>query len=185
MLMAKIMKRIASVSFLSMTLFIVLYKLTASDMTLTLAITFGTIAYHFIMRLIIGGLFQLVMHNKVDYTKKWFHVSKPEMKLYQKLKVKKWKNKMPTYDAEVFDVKKHSWEEIVQAMCQAELVHEVIALCSFLPIIASVWFGALGVFVITSILSAFFDLMFVCMQRFNRSRVMKIVGKKGMEKCYE
>ena len=92
---------------------------------------------------------------------------------------------MPTYDAEVFDVKKHSWEEIVQAMCQAELVHEVIALCSFLPIIASVWFGALGVFVITSMLSAFFDLMFVCMQRFNRSRVMKIVGKKGMEKCYE
>lgn len=176
--MAKMMKRIALVSFLSMLVFIVLYKLTASDMVLTFAITFGTIAYHFIMRVIVGGLFQLVMRNKTDYTKKWFQVSKSEMKLYQKLKVKKWKNKMPTYDADVFDVKKHSWEEIIQAMCQAELVHEVIVIWSFLPIVASVWFGALGVFVITSILSAFFDLMFVCMQRFNRSRIMKIVEKQ-------
>lgn len=176
--MAKTMKRIALVSFLLMLVLIVLYKLTASDIVLTFAVTFGTIAYHFIMRLIVGGLFQLGMHNKTDYTKKWFQVSKPEMKLYQKLKVKKWKNKMPTYDADVFDITKHSWEEIIQAMCQAELVHEVIVIWSFLPIVASVWFGALGVFVITSILSACFDLMFVCMQRLNRSRIMKIVEKQ-------
>lgn len=176
--MAKTMKRIALVSFLATLVFIVLYKLVASGIVLTFAITFGTIAYHFIMRLIVGELFQLAMHNKVDYTKKWFQVSKSEMKLYQKLHVKKWKNKMPTYDAEVFDVTKHSWEEIIQAMCQAELVHEVIAVLSFLPIVGSVWFGALGVFVITSILSAGFDLMFVCMQRFNRCRIMKIMGKR-------
>lgn len=175
--MAKMMKRIALVSFLTTLVFIVLYKLTESAIVLTFAITFGTIAYHFIMRLLVGGLFQLFMHNKTDYTKKWFQVGKSEMKLYQKLKVKKWKNKMPTYDAEIFDVKKHSWEEIIQAMCQAELVHEVIVIWSFLPIVASVWFGALGVFVITSLWSACIDLLFVCMQRFNRSRIMKIVEK--------
>ena len=175
--MAKTIKTIAIISFLLMLVFIVLYQLVPSDVVLTFAITSGTIAYHFIMRLIVGGLFQLIMHNKADYTKRWFQVSKSEMRLYQKLKVKKWKNKMPTYDADVFDVTKHSWEEIVQAMCQAELVHEVIAIWSFLPIVASVWFGTLGVFVITSILSACFDLTFVCMQRFNRSRIMKMVAK--------
>jgi len=176
--MAKTIKTVAIISFLLMLVFIVLYQLMPSDVVLTFAITSGTIAYHFIMRLIVGGLFQLIMHNKADYTKRWFQVSKSEMRLYQKLKVKKWKNKMPTYDADVFDVKKHSWEEIIQAMCQAELVHEVIAILSFLPIVASVLFGALGVFVITSVLSALFDLMFVCMQRFNRSRIMKIVEKQ-------
>ena len=35
-------------------------------------------------------------------------------------------------------------------MCQAELVHETIILFSCVPIIASVWFGALPVFVITN-----------------------------------
>ena len=113
------MKRIALVSFLTTLVFIVLYKLTESAIVLTFAITFGTIAYHFIMRLLVGGLFQLFMHNKTDYTKKWFQVGKSEMKLYQKLKVKKWKNKMPTYDAEIFDVKKHSWEEGFERTTQA------------------------------------------------------------------
>ena len=176
--MAKTIKGIALISFFLTLFFVVLYKLLPSDVVLTFAITFGTIAYHFIMRLVVGGLFQFFMHNRADYTKKWFRVSKSEMKLYQKLKVKKWKNKMPTYDADVFDVTKHSWEEIVQAMCQAELVHEAIVIWSFLPIVASIWFGTLGVFVITSILSACFDLMFVCVQRFNRARIMKMVVKQ-------
>ena len=116
----------------------------------------------------------LVMKNKADYTKKWYQVSATEMKLYQKLKVKQWKNKMPTYDKDTFDISKHSWDEIIQATCQSELVHEINVVISFVPIIASVWFGAFWVFFITSLLSAMFDLLFVFMQRFNRARILKI-----------
>ena len=63
-------------------------------------------------------------------------------------------------------------------MCQAELVHETIALLSFLPIAAGIWFGAYPVFVATSLLSAGFDLLFVMMQRYNRQRIMVLLGRQ-------
>ena len=85
---------------------------------------------------------------------------------------------MPTYDSSFFDSKAHSWEEIAQAMCQAEIVHEVIVVLSFLPILAYIPFGALGVFIITSLLSACFDMMFVIMQRYNRPRIIKLINKR-------
>ena len=141
-----------------------------------MAITFGTISYHFVMRYLVGYLYNRLLDNKVDYRRKWFAVSKIEMKIYQKLKVKKWKKYMPTYDASLFDPRIHSWEEIAQAMCQAELVHETIMICSFLPIFGSIWFGALGVFVATSIGAAMLDGIFVIIQRFNRPRILKIMS---------
>ena len=70
-------------------------------------------------------------------------------------------------------------DEIAQATCQAELGHETIAVLSFLPILAGNWFGAYPVFVITSILSALFDLMFVAMQRYNRQRIVRLIKRKS------
>ena len=56
---------------------------------------------------------------------------------------------MPTYDSALFSPQKHTWDEIAQAMCQAELVHEVIAVLSFVPIIMTIWWGAFEVFLIS------------------------------------
>lgn len=176
--MAKTMKRIAALSLLLTLCFCLLYRYTANQLAYTLAITAGTIAYHFNVRLLVGGLMDRVMQNKADVTRTWFQVSKAEMKLYRKLKVKTWKDRMPTYAPDVFDASKHSWEELAQAMCQSELVHEINVVVSFLPVAASLWFGSLGVFLITSLLSAMFDLMFVFMQRFNRSRILKLQTRR-------
>ncbi|MBR4092558.1 MAG: hypothetical protein IKK32_01650 [Oscillospiraceae bacterium] len=175
--MAKTMKFIALTTALMTIIFALLYKFTDRDILLTFAITFGTIAYHFIMRLIIGGIIDLIMKNKADYTKRWYRVGETEMKFYKKIGVKKWKNKMPTYNNDFFDTNKHSWDEIIGATCQSELVHEIIIVFSFLPIIATVWFGAFWVFVITSVCAAIYDMIFVFMQRFNRSRILKMKTK--------
>lgn len=175
--MAKGMKIISVIAILLTICFSILYKFLAANLFLSFAITFGTITYHFVVRLLIGLIYNIVLKNKVNYKRKWFLVSEKEMKIYQLLKVKKWKDKMPTYDKEAFDTSKHSWEEIIQTMCQAELVHETIIIFSFLPIIFSIWFGSIEVFIITSILSALFDLMFVIMQRFNRNRIIKIKSR--------
>ena len=52
-----------------------------------------------------------------------------------------------------------------------------------MPIVAGVWFGAYPVFVITSILAAMFDLIFVMIQRYNRQRVIKLMKyKEGKSK---
>jgi len=172
--MANIMKKTAVIALVLTLAFCLLYGVSNNSVIFSLAITSGTIAYHFIARLLGGWSINLLMKNQADYTKKWYQVSATEMKLYQRLKVKQWKNKMPTYDKDTFDISKHSWDEIIQATCQSELVHEINVVISFVPIIASVWFGAFWVFFITSTLSAVFDLLFVFMQRFNRARIMKI-----------
>ena len=139
------------------------------------AITFGTFLYHFAMRLLVGYTVDYFKGNKADYTKKWYQLRPFEVSLYRSVKVKKWKGKMPTFDPSVFDPRLHSWDEIAQAMCQAELVHEIIIVLSFLPLLAAIPFGSFGVFLITSLLAAGYDLCFVIMQRFNRPRVLKCV----------
>lgn len=173
--MAKIMKRITLLSALITALFVVLYRNTERDILLTLAITCGTTFYHFAMRLLTGSVVNSLLKNRADYRRRWFRVSAAEQKLYKTLRVKNWKGQMPSYDPSCFDPKLHSWDEIAQAMCQAELVHEVIIVFSFLPVFAAIPFGALPVFVITSLLAACFDAMFVIMQRYNRPRILKLI----------
>ena len=181
--MAKAMKITAIISLLLTVICALLHIKTANDFFLALAITFGTIAYHFCMRLLVGEIINALLHNKVDYNKKWFKVGKKEQIIYSKLNVKCWKGKMPTYDKSFFDSNKHTWDEIARAMCQSEIVHETIVVFSFLPIVLAFWFGALPVFISTSVLSAGLDFMFVIMQRYNRPRIIKLINrqKKGVE----
>lgn len=169
---------IAVFTAVSTVLFTILYISFKQPLFLTLAITFGVTAYHFIMRLIVGLLFNFIMNNKAEYNRKWYQIRPWEKWLYKKLKVKKWKNHMPTFEPEFFDTKKHSFDEIAQAMCQAELVHETIIIFSFLPLLMTIPFGDLYIFIITSILAAAFDLCFVIMQRYNRARIIEIIRKQ-------
>ena len=180
--MAKIMKQTALLSTLLTVIFVILYGTTESGIVFTMAITFGMISYHFVMRLLIGSMINFFLNNHVNYRKKWFQVSELEEKLYKKLKVRKWKGKMATYDPSCFDNRIHSWDVIAQAMCQAEIVHELIIVFSFLPVFAAIPFGALPVFVITSVLAACFDAAFVIMQRYNRPRVIKLIEKSKRSK---
>ena len=45
-----------------------LYVFTGAGLFLTLAITYGTVAYHFCMRLLIGMFFHVKMRNKNLYS---------------------------------------------------------------------------------------------------------------------
>ena len=175
--MAKGMKIVAWLSVLVTAVFFILYKINPRGIFLTAVITAGTVSYHFWMRLFVGGVFDLLLNNKVDYNKKWFRVGKTEQKIYKILKVKQWKKYFPAYEPSVFDTHLHSWDEIAGATCQSELVHETIAVLSLLPIVASIWFGATAVFILTSVFSAMFDLIFVIIQRYNRPRVLKVLIK--------
>ena len=176
-MMAKVMKGTAVISVLLTFLFAALC-LSGFDWAMPVAITFGTCFYHFAMRLLVGQIIHRKMQNKAEYRKAWYQLRPFEQKLYRLLKVKSWKGKMPTYDPGVFNPRMHSWEEIAQAMCQAEIVHEVIAALSFLPLLVAIPFGAFPVFLITSLLAALYDLTFVIMQRFNRPRIIKFIEKE-------
>lgn len=179
--MAKVMKWTTICSFL-LTLVFIGMVFAEVQWAIPIAITFGTCFYHLSMRLLVGHFINYKMRNRADYTKSWYQLRAFEPPLYKVLRVKKWKSNMPTYAPATFDPKLHSWEEIAQAMCQAEIIHEVIAVLSFLPLLAAIPFGALGVFVITSVLSAMYDLSFVIIQRYNRPRIIKLIKKESVAK---
>lgn len=175
--MARVMKVLTAISFLLSVVFC-MFWLHGAVWADGFTITFGTFFYHFAMRLIVGYGINAIMRNKADLRKGWYQLRPFELRLYKVLKVKKWKSGMPTYAPDNFDPKQHSWLEIAQATCQAEIVHEVIIVLSFLPLLAAIPFGAFGVFLITSILAAMYDLCFVIMQRFNRPRIIKLIAKE-------
>jgi len=174
-MMQRGVKLIALISTAATLLFAAVYIPSRIGIFLTLAITCGTTAYHFLMRLAVGGIINGIFRNDISYELKWFKERKFEKALYAKLNVKKWKRNIPTYSPDTFSTEKHSYEEIAKATCQAELVHEIIALLSFLPISAIPVFGAWPVFLVTSLIAAGIDLFFATVQRYNRPRIIRLI----------
>lgn len=157
---------------------LIAYNLRGNSLFFTLFISFFTTFFHFAMRLVVGYL----IPNRFDPNVKWFQPSKWETAFYKKLKLKKWKDHMPTYNPTLFSLEDNSLEQIAKNMCQAEVVHEVIILCSFLPMLFIIPWGEFWVFFITSLAAAIFDSIFVMLQRYNRPRIMKLLkyqNRKG------
>ena len=71
---------------------------------LTLCITSGTFSCHFVMRLIVGFVFQICMRNRADYRKWWYREKKWESRFYKRINVWKWNRFMPTYETSLSDV---------------------------------------------------------------------------------
>lgn len=178
------MKTITAISFIAFAAATILYAELNIGLFLSLSVAFATIFYHLGIRLLIGLLFNRFMKNKADYTKKYYHIHAWEFKLYKFFQVKKWKDKLPTYNPKSFSLKSNSLEDVAQVMCQSELVHTVNAAISFIPLIAAVWFGKFFVFLITSVLAAVSDLIFVIMQRYNRTRIVKLIEKQKINRRY-
>lgn len=142
------------------------------------SITFGVTFYHFAIRLAAGYIVDKIFKNRINCNSKWFTPKKFEKQFYKKLRVHKWKQKVPTFDPEQFNVEKHSFDEIIRSMCVAEIVHEVIFILALLPVFLTIPFGDFWIFFITSVLSAAFDMIFVILQRYNRPRVIRLIKRK-------
>ena len=151
------------------------YYFTQNSVLFTITITLGTCFYHFAIRLIVGHSIDAIFRNKMNYNKWWFRERKFEARLYKVLFVKKWKKHLPTYNSEYYDIKTHSIEEIIQATCQSEVVHEVNMILSFVPVIFTIWFGSFAAFLITSCAAFCFDSVFVILQRYNRPRLRRLL----------
>ena len=172
-----IMKLTAALTFAAAIICFSAFHLFQKSWLLTVAITFFTTCYHFSMRLLIG----LLVPNKFDYKARWFQPKAFESALYQKLRIRKWKKYIPTYNPDSFSLKSNSLEQILQNMCQAEVVHLLIIAASFLPLLLSFLWDSFGVFLVTSLLSAAFDLVFVIAQRYNRPRFIRLLAKTDRE----
>ena len=106
-------------------------------------------------------------------------ISKFEEELYRILKVKKWKTYMVTARPEQFDLSVNSMDDLLHNMAQAELVHRIIMVLSFVPVLFIIPYGVPAIFITTSLVASLIDLLFVIMQRYNRPRVMKILKMRS------
>lgn len=176
----KTMYLVSAMSLVFMFTFFGIFVRNHEDACFTLGIIFMMIAYHMIIRLVIGVIVDAVCDNNIDSSKGWFEDSDAERAFYRLIRVHKWKKKLPTFDEGLFSLKKHSLEDIIGASCQAEIVHELNIAASLLAMLFAIPFGALWAFVITSIAGALFDLVFVIIQRYNRPRLMRTAEKKRM-----
>ena len=172
----KVMKYTSAVTFSATAVLALLYHFAPQGWILSAAISTGTTFYHFAMRLLVGTLVPLCVKRSMEH--RWFRQKSFEPRLYEALRVKRWKDYMPTYDPASFSLRDNTLEQIVDNSCVSETVHEVIILFSFVPLLFALHWGAFPVFLITSVLSALFDGCFVIMQRYNRPRLIRILEKK-------
>lgn len=171
-----VMKSAAVIALVLTVAFSLLCRLFPTGWILSAAISAGTTCYHFAMRLLVGTIVPRCIRHPMN--RRWFQQKSLEPKLYETLKVKRWKDHMPTYDPASFSLRENTLAQIVDNCCVSEAVHEVIILFSFVPLLFTLLWGAFPVFLITSLLAAAFDSCFVIMQRYNRPRLVQTLSKK-------
>ena len=154
-------------------------KIYNSKVILWTGITAFTIMYHLWVRIIMGNVCKLFKEH-IKYTNWWFKERKFEKKLYNLLRVKKWKNKALTYNPELFSLKDYSLEDIANTMAKVEIDHWINEIISLTTILFAVPWGNLWIFVLTSIVAMIFDAQFIVIQRYNRPRIVKIIEKKRL-----
>lgn len=143
-----------------------------NDAVLRTGVVSFMIMYHLWLRIIMGNISKLFA---INYKCRWLNESAFERRLYKFLRVKKWKDKVPTYNPELFSLKKHSLETVANAMAKSEIDHwinEVISLSSLLFVF--VW-GEPWTFLITAVAAMLFDAQFIVVQRYNRPRLVKLI----------
>lgn len=135
-------------------------------------ITFFTILYHFWGRILLG---KLTLTFKIRYDAPWFRERRFEMKLYKLLRVRKWKEKVLTYDPASFSVKDHTLEEIATTMSKAETDHWINEVLSLTTLLFSLIWGELWIFALTAAIAMLFDAQFIVVQRYNRPKVLRAI----------
>ncbi len=160
----------AIVSLLLGCIFAAVYKIHSGGVWFSLSVTFFCTFYHIAMRLAVGAA-----ANKMKIQVKRIKLTKAESTFYKKIGIKRWKSFMPTYDKALFDIKKRTLTELYINMSVSLKGHGVMAVLSFLPIFVSGRLGGFYAFLITSVLAALFDLALVCVQRYNLSRISRIL----------
>jgi hypothetical protein len=141
-------------------------------------ITTFTILYRFGGRILLG---KLTLHMPLDHKHFWFREKCFERKLYKLLCVRKWKEKVLTYDPAAFSVQNHTLEEIATTMTKSETDHWINQLISLSTLLFAIPWGVFWIFFTTAILSMLFDAQFIIVQRYNRPIVLRLM-ERGIQR---
>ncbi len=159
------------------------YLQTTGILAMYMCIIFGTVAVHFLIMHISAPIVFLIFKKRFNYDSFWFIPKRFEKDLYEILKVKKWKTKVPSYDSDEYSLKIHTAEDVIMNMCHAEVVHEVIFVASYLPIMGGFVISHWGVLILTSFVLSGCHLVFIVIQRYNRPRVVRLYERHRLRQA--
>lgn len=183
---SKLFKIITVVTALLALVFFILYKAYLSTLWFSLTITFATMFYHFAMRLTVGTIVDHFTKNGINTQSRWFCETKLEKKLYKLLRVKKWKHFIPTWEPQKFSLEHNDMKKIIENMCAAEIIHELIILLGYASLLFSFFTPDpkryVFIFVITAFFAGLCDTFFVILQRYNRPRMVRLYKRSEAEK---
>lgn len=159
---------------ISATCFVLYYSDTyRNSIILWTGIVSFMILYHFGLRIFMG---MVTKNFKIDYRHPWFKRRNFEKKLFKILRVRKWKDKVLTFEPENYDIKKRSLEQLATTMAKSELDHWINQLISLFSIMFIFLWGCAPAFVITALAAMIFDAQFIIVQRYNRPIVLRLIS---------
>lgn len=138
-------------------------------------VTAFTVMYHLWLRIIMGNVTKLF---KIHRNQRFFRELPFEKRIYKLLRVRKWKEKVLTYNPGAYDVKNHTLPEIANTMCKSETDHWINVIISLTTLLFSLLWGKLPIFLISAIAAILFDSQFIIVQRYNRPRVMNVIERR-------
>lgn len=144
------------------------------ELLLYISVILGSVSAHFIIMHVSAPFVFIIFRKKFNYSSFWFAPKKFEKNLYKILRVKELKTMVPAYESDEYSLKSHIAEEVIMNMCHAEVVHEVISITSYLPIIYGLVISHWGVLILTSFVFSCCHLIFVMIQRYNRPRIVRL-----------
>lgn len=150
-------------------------------MLVTIALSFilrHWLCYYFAAQMILFHLappFAIVITIPSFDRKSRFYFSqfKWEEKFFEKIKIKKWKDKLPTYQNKHFSFTHRTPQQILWTTIHSENVHIFLFFASFIPITLGIFVGHFAVLIPLSIFMALLHIPFALVQRYNRPRLLK------------
>lgn len=157
----------------------VIYLKVPTVFWLVIMIVMFTTSYHLIIRIVVGTLIDVVTYKGINVESAWFKERKFEKKLYKIIKVKKWKHIIPAWQPEIFSLSHYDLKKILENMCAAEIIHEIIIILGYASAAFSLltpdWKVYIWIFFITAFAAGLCDVPFVILQRYNRPRILRIM----------
>ena len=136
------------------------------------------------------GIAELLTHLPAETQRRlfdWNRVSEREMALYRRLRLPRWKDRLPQFNPE-FD-KRHLavsptpayLRKFLEVTCHAEMIHELIALLGFLSLFFCLLceqpLNWLPLFLGIALFIGLCNLPFAAIQRYNRFRLVRLLRR--------
>ena len=133
------------------------------------------VLYQFGLRILFG---EISKRMNINYAHPFYRERGFEKYLYKLLFVRRWKDKVLTFDPDAYNFKNRTLPELARTMSKSELDHWVNVLISIGGMFFALVWGCPEAFIITAVLAILFDAQFIVVQRYNRPIVVRLIERK-------